>query len=107
EIDGNELVDILAREAAQNISVIDVRAKCDHVDYMIICEGRSTKQVYSIADAVKRWAKHSYTPTHNMPHNLQVQGSESEDWMVVDLGDVIVHAFTPEARLHYDLDGLW
>lgn len=41
------------------------------------------------------------------PEYLSIEGADSEDWMVLDAGSVVVHCFTPEARKGYDLQGLW
>jgi hypothetical protein len=50
----DEIVNLLESNAAFNITVIDTSEKCDHVDAVIICEGRSTTHIYSLADSVKR-----------------------------------------------------
>ena len=42
-----------------------------------------------------------------MPPNLALEGRDSEDWMVLDMGKIILHFFTPEMRLEMDLDGFW
>eukprot|EP00842_Homolaphlyctis_polyrhiza_P005846 jgi/Hompol1/6262/HPOL_004926-RA len=42
-----------------------------------------------------------------MPDHLTVQGAETDDWMVLDMGAVILNCFTPDARKFYDLDDLW
>ncbi|KAH6587748.1 hypothetical protein BASA50_011139 [Batrachochytrium salamandrivorans] len=101
------VLQVISDERGQNLVVIDVRDKCDHTDYMVIVEGRSSKQIYTIADTIRRKVKHMMTDNSSLPDHLVVQGSDSEDWMVVDLGGVLVNCFTPEARQFYDLDRLW
>lgn len=53
--------------------------------------------------------KHRYIKQSNLPDNLMVQGNTKmdNDWLCVDLGSIIVHCFTKESRVKYDLDGLW
>ncbi|KAK6099835.1 hypothetical protein MT418_001213 [Batrachochytrium dendrobatidis] len=103
----SHVLKVIADERGFNLTVIDVRSKCDHTDYMVIVEGRSTKQIYSIADAVRRKVKSVAPVNGSMPDHLQIQGADSEDWMALDLGNVILNCFTPESRQFYDLDRLW
>ncbi|KAI8611513.1 Alpha/Beta hydrolase protein [Chytriomyces sp. MP71] len=92
---------------ATNPVVLDVRDRCDWTETLIIAESRSKKQLYTLADAVRRLAKR-YVPTDPaLASNLVVEGAQTEDWMVLDLGRCVVHVMTPEARAFYDLEGLW
>ncbi|TPX60075.1 hypothetical protein SpCBS45565_g07585 [Spizellomyces sp. 'palustris'] len=102
-----EVVDVLREEKGTNLVAIDMRSKCDYADYMIIVEGRSKKQIYALADAVRRKAKHRVGLDPSLPPNLTIEGTDSEDWMVLDTGRFIIHCFTPEARARYNLEGLW
>ncbi|KAJ3019209.1 hypothetical protein HKX48_002285 [Thoreauomyces humboldtii] len=102
-----EIVSVLREEKGANMAVISMRDKCDYTDFMIIVEGRSTKQIYALADAVRRRAKHRTLHDVSLPTTLTIEGADSEDWMVLDLGRFIVHCFTPEARARYNLEGLW
>jgi ribosome-associated protein len=68
-------------------------------DYCVLVNGRSDRQVKSIVDELWHFAKRQGLP------RLPVEGESG--WMVIDLLDVVVHAFGPEQRVHYALDTLW
>jgi ribosome silencing factor RsfS/YbeB/iojap len=117
-----EIVLQLEKESGFNIVVLDLRLKCHHIDYMVLADGNSNIQVYNLIDSIRmyyffknRLAKNRYVSHHGLPEDLEVQGRDAEDWMCIDLGHVIVHCFTPEARNNYgisilteiDLEGLW
>ncbi|KAJ3175664.1 Mitochondrial assembly of ribosomal large subunit protein 1 [Geranomyces variabilis] len=102
-----EIVEELKAENGSNLVVISMRDKCDYTDFLVIVEGRSKKQIYALADAVRRRAKHRLQHDASLPSTLTIEGVDSDDWMLVDLGRFIVHCFTPEARARYNLEGLW
>ncbi len=91
------LEEIKARDAIE----IDVRGKTSVTDYMVIASGTSTRHVKSIADEVVRFAK----KTGVMP--LGVEGEREAEWVLVDLGDVVVHVMLPRVREFYALERLW
>lgn len=102
-------VDVLlktARDAvenlkAQDVMVLDVRGKSSVCDHMVICSGTSTRHVKAIADEVVRFAKQlDYQP-------LGVEGEQEAEWVLVDLGDVVVHVMLPRVREFYALERLW
>ncbi len=84
-----------------NITTLDVRGKSTITDYMVICTGTSSRHVVSIADHVEQ----SSRSAGNIP--LGVEGQNSGDWVVVDLGDVIVHVMQEDSRQLYELEKLW
>jgi ribosome silencing factor RsfS/YbeB/iojap len=113
-VEVEEIVAKLDEMAAINVNVIDVKEKVDHFETVVICEGRSTRHVYSIADSIRIMvsfhliqSKHRYVPGAFMPPNLAIEGKDNEEWLVLDLGKIIVHCFTAEARREMDLDSLW
>ncbi|KAI8901344.1 Oligomerization domain-containing protein, partial [Globomyces pollinis-pini] len=107
-IELQHIVQALKGEAALNILVIDMTLKCDHMESMIICEGRNSKQVYSLARSIRHIAKGRFdTHAHELPPNLSIEGIQSEDWLVVDLGRFMIHCFTPKGRREADLEGIW
>lgn len=102
-------VDVLlktARDAVENLKAqdtveLDVRGKSSVCDYMVITSGTSTRHVKSIADEVVRFAKQlDYQP-------LGVEGEQEAEWVLVDLGDVVVHVMLPRVREFYALERLW
>lgn len=86
---------------AEDIKSVDVRKLTSIADFMVIATGRSSRQVKGLADRVLDAARE---------HNLKpigVEGEQTSEWILVDLGDVIVHVMQPEPRLFYQLEKLW
>lgn len=88
-------------DKAEEIVEIDLRGKTQIGDYMIICSGRSTRQVSSIADKLVQRVKEEYGITP------KTEGKDAGDWVLIDTGDVIVHVFRPEVREFYQLEKMW
>ena len=86
---------------AENIVVLDVREQASFTDYMIFASGNSSRHVNAIAESVIEAAKAS----GNAP--LGVEGEDAAEWILVDLGDAIVHVMLPDVRLYYELEKLW
>jgi len=86
---------------ADNIVVLDVRAQASFTDYMIFASGSSTRHVSAIADSVVEAAKAAGDPA------LGIEGEDVGEWVLVDLGDVVVHVMLPDVRLYYELEKLW
>ncbi len=86
---------------AKDVVEIDVRGKSSVADYMVIASGTSTRHVKSIADEVVKFSKQLGV----MP--LGVEGEREAEWVLVDLGDVIVHVMLPRVREFYALERLW
>ena len=86
---------------AKDVTEIDVRGKSSVTDYMVIASGTSTRHVKSIADEVVRFAKRLDVQP------LGVEGEGEAEWVLVDLGDVVVHVMLPRVREFYALERLW
>ena len=86
---------------ADNIVVLDVHAQSSFTDYMIFASGNSTRHVSAIAESVIEAAKAAGEPA------LGIEGEDVGEWVLVDLGDVIVHIMLPDVRLYYELEKLW
>ncbi|HEX8779117.1 MAG TPA: ribosome silencing factor [Rhodanobacter sp.] len=86
---------------AKDIREIDVRGKTSIADLLVIASGTSARHVKSIADEVVKFAKKAGV----MP--LGVEGEQEAEWVLVDLGDVIVHVMLPRIREFYGLERLW
>jgi ribosome-associated protein len=86
---------------AKDVVEIDVRGKSSVADFLVIASGTSTRHVKSIADEVVKFAK----KLDVMP--LGVEGEREAEWVLVDLGDVIVHVMLPRVREFYGLERLW
>ncbi|MFZ5636901.1 MAG: ribosome silencing factor [Pseudomonadota bacterium] len=86
---------------AKDVVEIDVRGKTSVCDYLMIASGTSTRHVKSIADEVVRKVK----DLDVLP--LGVEGEREAEWVLVDLGDVVVHVMLPRVREFYALERLW
>ena len=86
---------------AEEIVTIDIRGKTSIGDYMIVATGRTDRHVGSIADQLQRNLK-EYGVT-----NVRVEGQQTCDWVLVDVGAIIVHVFRPEVREFYNLEKMW
>ena len=86
---------------ARDVVEIDVIGKSSVTDFMVIASGTSSRHVKSIADEVVKFAKNLGI----MP--LGVEGEREAEWVLVDLGDVIVHVMLPRVREFYALERLW
>lgn len=86
---------------AKDITVIDIRNISVVADYFIIANGTNKNQVQAIADnADEELHKIGYQPK-------QVEGYQSANWILMDYGDIIIHVFSEEDRLFYDLERIW
>ena len=94
-------IDALEDLKAFDIVRIDVRGQSDFTDFMVIANGRSKRQVSALAEHVVMKAKEA----GEQP--LGVEGLRGGEWVLVDLGEVIVHTMLPQARNHYQLEKLW
>ena len=70
-------------------------------DYMIVATGTSTRHVKSMADEIMKKVKEAGGTVNGM------EGKDQSDWVLIDLGDVIVHVMLEETRKLYDLESLW
>lgn len=93
----NSIENLKAKDSVE----IDVRGKSSVTDHMVITSGTSTRHVKSIADEVVKDIK----KLNVMP--LGVEGEREAEWVLVDLGDVVVHVMLPRVREFYALERLW
>ncbi len=86
---------------AQDITVLDVQPLTTVTDTMIICTGTSTRHVKSLAqNAAEKAKEQGFRP-------LGIEGMEQGEWVLLDLGGVVVHAMQAQARIFYQLEKLW
>ena len=102
----SEQIKKLAEEAlddlkAINVVTVDVSKLTDVMDYLVIASGSSSRHVKSLANNVSvELKKQGIRP-------LGIEGENAGDWVLVDLGDVVVHVMLPDTRDLYDLERLW
>lgn len=87
---------------ARDIVILDMRGLVSYTDYIVVCSGQTPRQTKAIAEELRLRMKadHGVIPR-------TVEGAREGEWILVDLLDVVVHVFTPEAREFYRLDRLW
>ena len=95
------LVDAVADRKGEDVVALDVREVTSFADTFVLATGSSDRNVRAIADAVvAASAAMGAAP-------LGVEGYEEGRWVLVDLGDAIVHVFLPDVREHYALERLY
>ena len=96
-----QTIEALEDLKAEDITVLDVKGKTTVTDWVIIASGSSSRHVKSIANNVAVEAKKAgRTP-------LGIEGEKEGEWVLVDLGDIIVHVMQRQVREFYDLESLW
>jgi ribosome-associated protein len=102
---GEALARFVARAAddkrAHNIVILNMKGISIMADYFVICHGNSEKQVQAIAGEIEDACEEAGVPLKRM------EGFENGRWVLVDLGDVIVHVFHKDDRDYYQLEKLW
>ncbi|PJE78992.1 Ribosomal silencing factor RsfS [invertebrate metagenome] len=96
-----QLIDALEEMKGLDITVLDVKALTDITDYMVIVSGSSNRHVKSLAENVAKRGKEFELSS------VRLEGMENAEWVLADLGDVVVHVMLPSTRQFYDLERLW
>ncbi len=91
----------LEDKKAEDIKVIDIREVSSIADYFIIANGSNQNQLSAMQDAVDEAMYKSGL------HARQVEGNQNSTWILIDYNDIIVHLFSKEDRLFYDLERIW
>lgn len=91
----------LQDDKAEDIVPIDLSGKSSMADHMVVASGRSSRQVASISEKLVQRVK------ENTGILAKLEGKGGGDWVLVDIGDIIVHVFRPEVREFYQLEKMW
>ena len=95
------LADLAFEKKAFQLKAFKVTDLVGYTDYMVLCSGRSDRQVKAIADNIALTMKHEHK---TLPKG--VEGDDYGQWVLLDYGDVVVHVFNAPVRDYYDLDSL-
>jgi ribosome-associated protein len=95
------VVDTLEDLKGRDLVTLPVADLTDITDYMILASGTSNRHVKALVDRLVEAAKEASHPPSG------VEGRESNEWVLVDLGDVLVHVMQADTRKFYDLERLW
>ena len=97
----DHVVEALEEMKGQDIVTLDVEKLTSITDYMVLVSGTSNRHVKAMVDHVAEQAKEFGEPSRG------VEGRETNEWVLVDLGDVLVHVMQRQSREFYDLERLW
>ncbi len=95
---------VLARldeDKAEDVVAIDLQGKSPLADTIIVASGRSARHVSALADHLLRALKEGGFG------KAKIEGLPQADWVLIDVGDVIVHLFRPEVRAFYQIEKIW
>ena len=95
------MIDAMDDLKAVNINHINVEGVSGFTDRMLFASGTSTRHVKSIAQSVQDAARAANVNV------LGVEGDEVGEWILIDLGDIVVHIMEPDTREFYDIERLW
>lgn len=91
----------IADKKGENTRIIDISGVSVIADYFIVTNGNNVNQIKAIADSVEEQLfKAGITPR-------QIEGYGTASWILMDFGSIIVHIFSKEDRLFYDLERIW
>lgn len=91
----------LEEKKAKDIKIIDIRDISVIADYFVIADGENQNQLQAMRDSVDE------TLLKAKVEAKQVEGNQKSTWILMDYGDIIVHIFSKEDRLFYDLERIW
>ena len=96
-----KIADAALEKQAAEIVLLDVRDVCSFADYLVLCNGESERQLQAIVNEIDDMlAKEHISPRRH-------QGDIRSGWVIMDLGNIIVHVFSSEQREFYALEEMW
>lgn len=88
-------------DKAEDVVTIPLKGRSEMADYMVVCSGRSSRQVTAIAEKLADRLKQEDGIL------CRTEGKDQGDWVLIDAGDVVVHVFRPEVRDFYQIEKMW
>lgn len=96
------VVDTLDMNKGEDIVVIDLHDKSTIADYMVVASGTSSRHAAALAHKIM-----DEVAKHYPGRKARVEGMAEADWVLLDMGDIIVHIFRPEVRNFYSIEKMW
>lgn len=97
----HKAVQAAADKQATDILMLDLRGRCDFADFFVVCSGASERQIKAILEEIDKALTAEGVPL------LRREGVTDSGWVLLDVGDVIIHVFSPERRGYYELEKIW
>jgi ribosome-associated protein len=95
------IAEAVSERKGEDLVVLDIREVASFADTFILVTGTSDRQVRSITDSIEE------TLARHGERAMGIEGYDEGRWVLIDLGDAIVHIFQPDVREYYDLERLW
>lgn len=91
----------LTDKKGEDVRVIQITEIASFADYFIIADGNNPSQITALVDNVEeKMSEAGFEPK-------RIEGVRNSNWVLMDYGDIIVHIFSKEDRLFYDLERIW
>lgn len=96
-----KIAETAADKQASDVVLLDTSRVCSFADYFVICSGDNERQIKAIQEAIDEVLKEEAVPRHHR------EGNASSGWVLLDIGNIVVHIFAPFERDYYQLESLW
>lgn len=93
-------MDVLLNKKAQDVLTLDLNGISSFTDFFLIATGETDRQTHALYEGLIETLNERDVP-------FRVEGTEQTHWILVDLGNIVVHLFTPELRAYYTLEDCW
>ena len=95
------MISLLEEKKAEKILLLDIHEITPLTDFFIICNGTSDRMLQALATSTREFCK------NELGQLVTLEGDSRAGWMIADLGDVVIHFFSPDQRSYYRLEQLW
>ncbi|OGO01195.1 MAG: ribosome silencing factor [Chloroflexi bacterium RBG_13_53_26] len=96
-----KVAETAADKQASDVVLVDISQVCSFADYFVICSGNTERHIEAIEEAIREMLKKEALARYRR------EGTASSGWVLLDMGNIIVHIFAPFEREYYQLESLW
>ncbi|MDQ6971192.1 MAG: ribosome silencing factor [Mariprofundaceae bacterium] len=100
ELMSREVIEAIEDKKGTDVLMMRVEGRCAITDRFVLATGRNSRQLMAMAQSVSMVA-------HRHGFAAHIEGREAAEWLLIDLGDIVVHLFLPEVRESFQLERLW